>query len=422
MAKRIDIIDMAYEEYSREVLGFSDIIASGNPTPYYDLIVSTTSPPLDQTSRYSANSSDTMAKRIDIIDMAYEEYSQEVLGFSDIIASGNPTPYYDLIVSTTSPTLTPFVNSDFVLEEVDAFIAIEDDPTSREFYQPYLDPEGDILLLKAFLNDDPSLPPPNQGNYLPEVCKELKIYEAKSNKSLVHEPPEVELKDLPPHLEYAFLEGDNKFPVIIAKDLSMEEKIALIMVLKSHKRAIAWKLSDIKGIDLEFYTHKILMEEDFEPTVQHQRRVNSKIHDVIKQEALNHANFDLKTASDHRKVQINEINELRNQAYKNSLIYKEKTKRLHDSTIKDRVFNIGDRVLLFNSRLKIFSAKLKSRWSGPFTISQVYPYGAVELSQPDGPNFKANCHRLKHYFGEDVPKLVVPDLQTFPGTIKFKEL
>nr|GEV29589.1 reverse transcriptase domain-containing protein [Tanacetum cinerariifolium] len=548
----------------------------------------------------------------------------------------------------------------------------EDEPTSPEFYQPYLDPEGDILLLEAFLNDDLS-PPLNEGNYLPEVRKELKTCKAKSDKSSIDELPEAELKDLPPHLEYAFLEGDDKVPVIISKDLSVEEKTALITVLKSHKQAIAWKLSDIKGIDPEFYTHKILIEEEFEPAVQHQRRVNPKIHDVIKQEviklleagliypifdspwvslvhcvpkkggftvvenkgneliltrlimgwrvcidyrklneatrkdhfplpfmdqmlgrlagnqyycfldgffgyfqipidlkdqekttftcpygmfayrcmpfglcnapgtfqsdfaigavlrqrqgkhfrpihyasktmtevllhleftfkvidtkgaenlaadhlsrlesphqnvldpkeinesfpletltlvstrsnqstpwfadfannhagnfivkgmssqqkskffkdvkhyfwddpylfkicadqvirrcvsgqeaieilkachygptrelehkaywALKHANFDLKTAGDHRKVQINELNELHDQAYKNSLIYKEKTKRLHDSEIKKRVFNIGDRVLLFNSRLKFFSGKLKSRWSGPFTIS-----------------------------------------------------
>nr|GEU82943.1 reverse transcriptase domain-containing protein [Tanacetum cinerariifolium] len=687
---------------------------------------------VDQTSRNSANYSDMTAKRIDVIDMACEEYSQEVL-------------------------------------EVDAFLAIEDDPTSPEFYQPYLDPEGDILLLEAFLNDDTSLPPPpNQGNYVPEVRKELKIYEAKSDKSLVDEPP--------------------------------EEKTALITVLKSHKRAIAWKLSDIKGIDPEFCTYKILMEEDFEPTVQHQRRVNPKIHDVIKQKVIKllkagliylisdspwvspvhcvpkkggftvveneynklipthlvmgwrvcinyrklyeatrkdhfplsfmdqmldrlagnqyycfldgncfqsclshlermlkrcedtnlcinwekshfmvkegivlghkiskqgievdkakvdvitklpypttikecveafqtlkrklteapiliapdwdmpfelmcdasdfairavlgqcqdkhfrpihyaraenlaadhlfrlenpyqnvldpkeiNESFPLETLNlkskffkdvkhyfwddpflfkiilikssegvylarkllkssrlatmdpqevmqkygvthrlatpyhpqtsgqvevsnrglkrileravgenrasrldklddalwhkgylrleaakgdsrwdalvisprdgyfdpmefysapsseprvgDHMKAQINELNELRDQAYKNSLIYKEKTKRLHDSKIKNRVFNIGDRVLLFNSRLKIFSDKLKSSWSGAFTVSQVYPYGTVELSQPDGPNFKVNGHRLKHYFGEDVPKVVVPDLQTF---------
>nr|GEX24585.1 retrovirus-related Pol polyprotein from transposon 17.6 [Tanacetum cinerariifolium] len=785
---------------------------------------------IDQTSRYSANYSAMTAKRIDVIDMACEEYSQEVLGFSDTISSGNPTLFYDPIVSATSPTLTPFGNSDFLLEEVDVFLVVEDEPTSSNFQQPYLDPEGGILLLEAFLNHDPSSPPPNQRNYLPKVRKEFKIYEAKTDKYLVDEPPVVELKTLPPYLEYAFLEGDDKLPIIIAKDLSVEEKTALITVLKSHKRAIAWKLSDIKGINPEFCTHKILMEEDFTPAVQHQKRVNPKIHDVIKQEVIKLLNagliypisdspwvslvhclpkkggftfvenednkliptrlvtgnqyycfldgfsgsfqipidpkdqekttftrlygtfayrrmpfglcnapgtfqrcmmaffhdmiektmeenshfmvkegivlghkiskqrievdkakidvtiklphpitvkgirsflghvgfyrrfikdfskiarpmtrlqekdtpfifsqecvdtfqilkrklteapiliapnwdmpFELmcdasdfaigavlgqcqdkhfrpihyasktmteaefkytttkkemlavvfafekfrsylilnksivymdhsalkylfakkdskerllrwvlllqeftfkvvdtkglenlaadhftswfadfanyhagnfivkgmssqqkskfftdvkhyfwddpylfkicadqvirrcvsgqeaidilkachsrptgghhgpnytarKTAGDHRKIQINELNELRDQAYENSLIYKEKTKRIQDSKIKNRVFNIGNRVLLFNSCLKIFSGKLKSRWPGPFTISQVFPYGTVELSQPDGPNFKVNGHRLKYYFGEDVPKLVVPDLQTF---------
>nr|GEV98287.1 DNA-directed DNA polymerase [Tanacetum cinerariifolium] len=87
---------------------------------------------------------------------------------------------------------------------------------------------------------------------------------------------------------------------------------------------------------------------------------------------------------DHRKVQLNELNELRDQAYENSLIYKEKTKRIHDSKIKDRVFIIGDRFLLFNSRLKIFSGKLKTSWSRPFTITHVFPYGTVELSRPTG--------------------------------------
>ncbi|GJT55429.1 reverse transcriptase domain-containing protein [Tanacetum coccineum] len=238
---------------------------------------------LDQTSRYTANYNHMTANRIDVIDMACEEYSQEVLGFSNVISSGNPTPYYDPIVSTVSPTLTPFGDSDFLLfEEADSFLALEDDPTSPEVDPTYYDPEGDILLLEAILNSEPS--PPLQGNYFPETRKDLKICEANNEKSSVNEPPEVELKDLPPHLEYAFLEGDDKLPVIIAKDLKNEEKAALIEVLKSHKRAIAWKLSDIKGINPEFCTHKILMEEDYEPTVQHQRRVNPKIHDVIKKE------------------------------------------------------------------------------------------------------------------------------------------
>ncbi|GJQ97185.1 reverse transcriptase domain-containing protein [Tanacetum coccineum] len=132
--------------------------------------------------------------------------------------------------------------------------------------------------------------------------------------------------------------------------------------------------------------------------------------------ALKHANFDLKTAGDHRKLQLNELNELCfvDQVLKNSLIYKEKTKKLHDSKIKNRIFNVGDHVLLFNSRLKIFSGKLKSRWSGPFTITEVFPYGTAKLSHPDGSNFKVNCHRLKHYYGGDTPPLVIPDLQTFP--------
>ncbi|GKA74128.1 reverse transcriptase domain-containing protein [Tanacetum coccineum] len=111
------------------------------------------------------------------------------------------------------------------------------------------------------------------------------------------------------------------------------------------------------------------------------------------------------------KVQLNELNELRDQAYENSLIYKEKTKRIHDAKIKNRVFNVGDRVLLFNSRLKIFSGKLKSRWSGPFTIVQVFPYGTVELSQNSGPNFKVNGHRIKHYFGGDIPTEDFPDCE-----------
>ncbi|GKE22530.1 hypothetical protein Tco_1434042 [Tanacetum coccineum] len=109
--------------------------------------------------------------------------------------------------------------------------------------------------------------------------------------------------------------------------------------------------------------------------------------------ALKHANFDLETVGDHRKVQLNELNEHRDHAYENSLIYKEKTKKIHDSKIKNRVFNVGDQVLLFKSRLKLFSGELKSRWFGPFTIAYVFPYGTVELSQNSGPNFK-DCPRF----------------------------
>nr|GFC72087.1 hypothetical protein [Tanacetum cinerariifolium] len=196
------------------------------------------------------------ANKIDIIDMAYEQYSQEVLSFSDVTSSGPPTPYDDLIVSITSPTLTLFGDSDFLLfEEANVFLGLEDDPNSLEFNPFYYDLEGDIYLLKNILNSKPLPLLPNHEQYMPLFKKELKVCEAKTIKSFVDEPLEVELKDLPSHLEYTFLEGDNKFPVIIAKDLGDEERSALI-----------------KGINPEFYTHKILMEEDYKPAVQHQRQ------------------------------------------------------------------------------------------------------------------------------------------------------
>nr|GEY80449.1 reverse transcriptase domain-containing protein [Tanacetum cinerariifolium] len=598
---------------------------------------------IDQTSRYSANYNDITTNRINVIDIACEEYSQEVLGFFDVIASANPTPYYDPIASTSCSTLTPFGDSDFLLEEVNAFLALEDDPTSPQVDQSY----------------------------------ELKICEAKNDKSSIDEPLEVELKDLPSHLEYAFLEGDDKLPVIIAKDLSDEEKTTLIMVLNHTSKPslenspisrvlthnfvltkFSWRMTSnqqfniresprvspvhcvpkkggftvveneeneliltrlvtgwlcnapgtfqrcmmaifhnmikktmevfmddfsvfgnsfqtclsylekmlkrcediniclnwekshfmvkegmvlghkiskneikvdkskvdvidklphpitVKAVDYLLKCVKALPTNDarvvckflkslfarfgipraiisdrgmnfcndqfakvmlkygvthrlaiaYHPQTSGQVEVSNRglkrilerkvgenraswsdklddalwafrtayktpirctsyklvygkaCHLPIELEhkaywALKHRNYDLQTAGDHKKVQLNE---LRDQAYENSLIYKEKTKRLNDLKIKECVFNIGDRVLLCNSRLKIFSGKLKSRWSGPFTITHVFPYDTVELSQTDRLNFKVNGRRLKHYFGEDIPKMVILDLQTFP--------
>ncbi|GJW04446.1 reverse transcriptase domain-containing protein [Tanacetum coccineum] len=176
-----------------------------------------------QTSRYFYNDAESI-NRIDVIDVACGEYAQEVLGFLEISTRVR-----------------------------------------------------DIRLLEEFLNDDPSSPLPPQ---------ELRFVEPKTEKSSIDDPPELELKDLPSHLEYAFLEGTDKLPVIIAKDLKEDEKVRLLKVLKSHKRAIAWKISDIKGIDPQFCTHKILMEDDSKPAIQHQRRVNPKIHEVIKKEVI----------------------------------------------------------------------------------------------------------------------------------------
>nr|GEX16795.1 reverse transcriptase domain-containing protein [Tanacetum cinerariifolium] len=222
--------------------------------------------------------------KVDLIDATCEEYSQEVLGFADVVSNEVSTPYFEPIVSNSSQNLTPFDESDFLLfEEADAFLAVDDEPISPEFDATYYDLDGDILILEALLNDDPE-PPLNQKHYSPEAHKDLKVIEPKNDKSSDDEPPKVKLKELPPHLECAFLVENEKWPVIISKDLSVNEKSALIEVLKSRKKAIAWKLTDIRGIDPEFYLHKILLEYDFSPKVQSQRRVNPKIHDVIKKE------------------------------------------------------------------------------------------------------------------------------------------
>nr|GEZ58474.1 reverse transcriptase domain-containing protein [Tanacetum cinerariifolium] len=179
--------------------------------------------------------------KVDLIDATCEEYSQEVLGFTDVVSN-----------------------------EADAFIAIDYEAISSNIDATYYDPEGDILILEVILNNDPE-PLSNQKDYFSTLHKDLKVVEPK-NQSFEDEPPEVELKELPPHLEYAFLGDNGKWPVIIAKDLSSNEKTALINVLKTQKKAIAWKLTDIKGIYPEFCSHKILLEEDYSLKVQSQRR------------------------------------------------------------------------------------------------------------------------------------------------------
>ncbi|GJT52548.1 reverse transcriptase domain-containing protein [Tanacetum coccineum] len=215
--------------------------------------------------------------QVNVIDVAYEEYAQEVLGYSDSSLSGNPTPS-DPIIAFSSPSFTPFEGGDFILKEIKTFLHTPEELSNLD--DDYYDTEEDILYLEKLLNEDPSLTLPLMKN------DDLKQVDVTMMKPSIEEPPELELKDLPSHLEYAFLEGTNKLPVIISKKLKDEEKAALLKVLKSHKRAIAWKISDIKGIDPSFYTHNIIMEDDFKPAVQHQRKVNPKIHEVIKKEII----------------------------------------------------------------------------------------------------------------------------------------
>nr|GFB53770.1 hypothetical protein [Tanacetum cinerariifolium] len=199
--------------------------------------------------------------KVDLIDATCEEYSQVVLGFTDDVSTEVSSPFYEPIVSSSLQKLTPFDARDFLLlEEADSFIAIDDEPISSNINATYYDPEGDILMLEALLNNDPE-PLSNQKDYLPTLHNDRKVIELKT-QSEEDEPPKIELKELPPHLEYALLGNNGEWPVIIAKDLSSNEKTDLINVLKTQKKAIALKLTDIKGIDPEFCSHKILLEEE----------------------------------------------------------------------------------------------------------------------------------------------------------------
>nr|GEW27278.1 reverse transcriptase domain-containing protein [Tanacetum cinerariifolium] len=521
--------------------------------------------------------------KVDLIDAICEEYSQEVLGFSDVVSSGNPTPYYEPIVSNSSLTLTPFNESDFLLlEEADYFIAIDDEPISPEI----------------------------DATYFPEIQKDLKVIEPKNDKSSNDEPPKVELKELLPHLDawclekggmtvvtndenelvptrlvtgwrvcidyrklneatrkdhfplpfmdqmlerlagneyYCFLDGflgqeavdiltdchsgptgghyganyTAKKGKISQKDEMLQNAIQVCEIFdvwgidfmgpfpnsKGNKyilvavdylskwvEAKALPTNDarivvkfLKSLFSRFRTPKAIISDRgthfcndqfakvmskygvthrlstvyhpqtsgqvevtnrglkriLERTVRENRALwTNKLDDALwafrtafktpvcctpyrlvygkschlplelehkAYQALKHANFDLKTTGDHRKLQLNELHELRDQAYENSLIYKERAKKLYDSKIKNRIFNVADQVLLLNSCLKIFSGKLKTRWSGPFIITEVYPYSTAKLSLADGSNYKVNCHRLKHYYGGDVPPMVILD-------------
>nr|GEV39797.1 hypothetical protein [Tanacetum cinerariifolium] len=184
--------------------------------------------------------------RIDVIEVSCEEYAQELLGFSNSSTSGNPTPS-DPIIASSSPSFTPFEGSDFILEEIETFLRTLDELTNLD--DDYYDTKGDILYLEKLLNEDPS------SNLSWMKNENLKQVDATMTKSSIEEPPELELKDLPSHLEYAFLERTDKLPIIISKELKDEEKAALL-------------------------------KDDFKPAVQHQKRVNLKIHEVIKKEVI----------------------------------------------------------------------------------------------------------------------------------------
>nr|GEX30695.1 reverse transcriptase domain-containing protein [Tanacetum cinerariifolium] len=269
----------------------------------------------------------------------------------------------------------------------------------NDFENGYYNSEGDILYLESLLSDDtiPNLPS--------EVFldRDLRCLSDAPIDNLMSEDKNFEPGIYHSALKYLLSKQDAK-PRAIINDRGTyfyNDKFAKVMSKYgvTHRLATAYHPQTSGQVEVSNQdTHWVY-------SLQVPIELEHKTY-----WALKHVNFDLKTTGDHRKLQLNELNELRDQAYENSLIYKKKTKKLHDSKIKNRTFNVGDWVLLFNSHLKIFPGKLKTRWSGPFTITKAFPYGTVELSQPDGPNFKVNGHHVKHYFGGDVPQLVVPDL------------
>nr|GEX74271.1 reverse transcriptase domain-containing protein [Tanacetum cinerariifolium] len=148
---------------------------------------------LNQTTRYSSTYDDLSVKRIDIFDVAKEEYAQEILGFSKNSSGGNPTSTSEPIISDYSPSFTPFEGSDFILEEIEAYL--KDDSISLEIDHADCDPQRDICLIEKLLINDPFQLPP----------MDLKQREVAKEKSSIKEPPKLELKDLPSHLEYAYL-------------------------------------------------------------------------------------------------------------------------------------------------------------------------------------------------------------------------
>nr|GEW77407.1 reverse transcriptase domain-containing protein [Tanacetum cinerariifolium] len=503
---------------------------------------------LNKTIRYSSTYDDMSVNRIDIIDVAREEYAQEMLGFSNNFSGGNPTSTSEPIISDSSPSLTPFEGSDFILKEIEAYL--KDETISPKIDHADCDPEGDICLIEKLLNNDPFQVP----------SMDLKQGEIVNAKSSIEEPPKLELKDLPYHLEYAYLEDCidafetlkkklTEAPILVVLDWNLPFELmcdasdfAIGAVLGQQKEMLAvvyafekFRSYLVLSKSIVYTDHSalkyLLCKQDAKPRLlrwvlllhefdiiirdkkrtknlvaDHLSRLENPYKDVFENKDINEK-FPLETLGKissastswthlcndkfakvmskygvtHRlatayhpqtsgQVEVSNCSLKRilertvrenhaswsekledalwgfRSAYKTpigctpyKLVYgkschlpielehkaywalkhanfdlktTDKTKKFHDSTIKNRIFNVGDQVLLFNSRLKIFSGKLKTRWSGPFTITKFFPYGTVELSQPGGSNFKVNGHRVKHYYGGDVPQLVVPNLQT----------
>nr|GEV35634.1 reverse transcriptase domain-containing protein [Tanacetum cinerariifolium] len=497
---------------------------------------------LNQTMRYFSTYDDNSVNKIDVIDIACEEFAQDVLDFKYNSQSGNPTLVSnpslsketksefckEPIVKSSSPTLTPFGESDFILEEIEDFLKDESIPTGIE--DSYYDPEGDIIYLEKLLNDDPSQLPP----------MDLKQAEETKAKSLIEEPLELELKELPSHLEYDFLEEPTRIvlghkisksgievdkakvdvivklphpttvkgvrsflghvgfyrrffqdfskiarpmthlleketPFVFSKDCidafeTLKKKLteALILVVPDWNLpfelmcdasdfAIGAVLGQQKTKHFQpiHYASKIMTEAQIHYTTTEKEMLavvyafekfrpylvlsKSIVHTGLsalkyllnKQDAKprllwghHGANLTAKKVFDagffwptiyrdaHAMIKSCDTCQRQEKFHK-------EMKRLKTLFKFVKYSMYGVSILWDHSCLHEginILGKLKTRWSGPFTITQVFPYGNFELSQPDDPNFKVNGHRVKHYFGGDIPsKSSVEDLVPIPS-------
>nr|GEU87514.1 reverse transcriptase domain-containing protein [Tanacetum cinerariifolium] len=361
---------------------------------------------LNQTMIYSLTYDDNSVNRVDVIDISYEEFVQDVLDFQYNSRSNNPTlvsnpsiseseSCKEPIVKSSSPTLTPFGESDFFLEEIKDFLKFIPVGIENSFF----DPEGDILYLEKMLKrcEDTNLVLNWEKCHF--MCKEGIVLGHKILKSKIEfDREKVDVIAKLPHPTTitgvrSFL-GHAGFYRRFIQDFS---KIARPMThLLEKETPFVFSKECIDAFDTlkkKLTEAPILVVLDWNLPFELMCDASDFVIGVIlgqrKMKHFQPIHYARKTMTD-AKIHYTMIEK--------EMLAVERTKKLHDSKIKSRIFNVGNEVLLFNSRLKIFSRKLKTRWSGPFTITHVFPYGTVELSQPNGPNFKVNGHRVKHYF------------------------